>query len=146
LAQQLELGYAAVRKHMQLHLIRGEAAANDADEVFKGLVKIKEKANLYNIVADPKRLEVSEGRLFKHYFRFPPAATEGRYVVESFAFVKGQLVGYGKDIIQIRKVGLENWLTSTSQNHPVFFGILAVVIALGAGLLVGMIFKKGGHH
>ena len=32
------------------------------------------------------------------------------------------------------------------QNQPVFFGIMAVVIALGAGLLVGMIFKKGGHH
>jgi uncharacterized protein (TIGR02186 family) len=146
LAQQLELGYAAVRKHMKLHLIRGEAAPNDADEVFKGLVKIKEKANLYNIVADPKRLQITEGRLFKHYFRFPPAATEGRYVVESFAFVKGQQVGYGKDVIEIRKVGLESWLTSTSQSSPVFFGILAVIIAAGAGLLVGMIFKKGGHH
>ena len=89
---------------------------------------------------------MAEGRLFKHYFRFPPAATEGRYVVESFGFVKGQLVGYGKDVIQMQKVGLEHWLTQTSQDQPVFYGILAVVIALGAGLLVGVIFRKGGHH
>jgi hypothetical protein len=55
-------------------------------------------------------------------------------------------VGYGKDVIQMQKVGLEHWLTQTSQDQPVFYGILAVVIALGAGLLVGVIFRKGGHH
>jgi hypothetical protein len=110
------------------------------------LVKIKERANLYNIVEDPARLEIAEGKLFKHYFRFPPAATEGRYQVESFCFLKGELVGYGKDVIEIKKVGLEHWLTQTSQNQPVFFGIMAVVIAVGAGLLVGVLFGKGGHH
>jgi uncharacterized protein (TIGR02186 family) len=146
LAQELELGYVAVRHKMKMHLVRGEAAPDDADKVFNGLVKIKEKANLYNIVEDPKRLEIAEGRLFKHYFRFPPAATEGRYLVESFSFQNGELVGYGKDVIEIKKVGLEAWFTHTSQDHPVFFGILAVVIAGAAGLLVGMIFKKGGHH
>ena len=145
-AQELELGYAAVRQKMKLHLIRGDAAPDDADKVFKGVVKIKENANLYNIVEDPERLEVAEGKLFKHYFRFPAAATEGRYLVESYCFQDGQLVGYGKDVIQMQKVGLEHWFTYTSQNRPVFYGILAVVIALGAGLLVGVIFRKGGHH
>jgi uncharacterized protein (TIGR02186 family) len=145
-AQELELGYVAVQKKMQMHLSRGDAAPDDADKVFKGLVKIKEDANLYNIVTDPKRLEITEGRLFKHYFRFPPAATEGRYVVESFAFVQGQLVGYGKDVIEIKKVGVEAWMTSVSQHHPLLFGLMAVFIAMAVGLLVGMIFKKGGHH
>jgi uncharacterized protein (TIGR02186 family) len=145
-AQELELGYDAVRHRMKMHLIRGEAAPKDADVVWKGLLKIKERGNLYNIVEDPKRLEVAEGKLFKHYFRFPAAATEGRYLVESYCFQKGQLVGYGKDVIQIKKVGLENWLTQTSRNSAIFYGILAVVIAMGAGLLVGVIFGKGGHH
>jgi uncharacterized protein (TIGR02186 family) len=145
-AQELELGYEAIRHKMKMNLARGEAAPDDADKVFKGMVKIKEEANLYNIVEDPKRLEVAEGRLFKHYFRFPPAATEGRYQVESFCFDKGQLVGYGTDIIEIKKVGLEHWFTYTSQEHPVFFGIFAVVVAVAAGLGVGLIFGKGGHH
>jgi uncharacterized protein (TIGR02186 family) len=145
-AQDLELGYDAVRGKMKMHLVRGTAAPGDEAIVWKGLLKIKEKANLYNIVADPKRLEISEGKLFKHYFRFPPAATEGRYQVESFCFQKGELVGYGKDIIEIKKVGLESWLTQTSKNQPIFFGIMAVLIAVGAGLLVGVIFGKGGHH
>jgi hypothetical protein len=145
-AQELELGYPAIRHKMKMHLSRGVAAPDDTDKVFQGMLKIKERANLYNIVEDPARLQVAEGKLFKHYFRFPPAATEGRYQVESYCFSKGELVGYGKDLIEIKKVGLEHWLTQTSQNQPVFFGILAVFIAVGAGLLVGVIFGKGGHH
>lgn len=145
-AQELELGYPSIRHKIEMHLVRGTAAPGDADKVFQGIIKIKEKANLYNIVEDPKRLEITEGKLFKHYFRFPPAATEGRYLVESFCFHKGELVGYGKDVIEIKKVGVENWLTDTSQNSPVFFGILSVLVAVSAGLGVGMIFRKGGHH
>jgi uncharacterized protein (TIGR02186 family) len=145
-ARELELGYDAVRHRMKLRLIRGEAAPNDPEVVWKGLLKIKERANLYNIVEDPKRLEIAEGKLFKHYFRFPAAATEGRYLVESYCFQKGQLVAYGKDEIQIKKVGVENWLTQTAKNKAAFYGILAVLIAMGAGLLVGVIFRKGGHH
>ena len=66
--------------------------------------------------------------------------------MESYAFKDRQLVGYGRDFIRIKKVGLESWLTDISQNYPLLFGIMAVLIALGVGLLVGMIFKKGGHH
>ncbi|MDI6853989.1 MAG: TIGR02186 family protein [Deltaproteobacteria bacterium] len=145
-ARELEIGYPAIKNRMKMHLVRGQAAPGDADKVFEGLVNIKESDNLYNIVEDPRRLEIEEGKLFKHYFRFPPKATEGSYQVETFAFQNGELVGYGKDVIEIKKVGLESWLTKTSQESPVFYGIMAVLIAMGAGLGVGMIFRKGGHH
>jgi uncharacterized protein (TIGR02186 family) len=145
-AKELGLGYEAIRQNLRMELVRGTAAPEDGDKVFNGFIRIKERSNLFNIVEDPRRLEVAQGTLFKHYFRFPPAATEGKYQVETFAFVKGELVGYGKDVIEIKKVGLEHWLTETSQNNPIFFGIFAVVVAMGAGLGVGMIFRKGGHH
>ncbi len=145
-AQELELGFPAIKNRMQMHLIRGEAGPNDADLVFQGILKIKKEANLYNIEEGPERLTITEGKLFSHYFRFPPAATEGTYLVESFSFSNGELVGYGKDEIHIRKVGLEAWLTQTSQNYPLAYGIGAVIFAVCAGLLVGVIFKKGGHH
>jgi uncharacterized protein (TIGR02186 family) len=151
-AKTLEIGYSAIFERLKMNLVRGAAATTPAEveqerqEVFRGFLKIKERANLYNIEETPQRLEITEGKLFKHYFRFPPAATEGKYQVETFAFVKGELVGYGKDVIQITKVGIQHWLTETSQNSPVFFGILAVLVAVAAGLGVGLIFRKGGHH
>jgi uncharacterized protein (TIGR02186 family) len=145
-ANELELGFPALKKKMQVHLIRGEKSPDDAEKLFNGFLKIKKEANLYNIEVGPERLEVTEGKLFSHYFRFPPAATEGKYLIESFAFSNGELVGYGKDEINIRKVGLEAWLTNASQNYAIAYGIGAVLFAMAAGLLVGMIFKKGGHH
>jgi uncharacterized protein (TIGR02186 family) len=145
-ANELELGYPALKKKMQMHLIRGEAAPDDAEKIFNGFLKIKKEANLYNIEEGPERLEITEGRLFSHYFRFPPAATEGYYIVESFSFTNGELVGYGKDEINVRKVGLEAWLTNAAKNYPLAYGIGAVLFAVAAGLFVGMIFKKGGHH
>jgi uncharacterized protein (TIGR02186 family) len=145
-ANELELGFPALKKKMQMHLIRGEEAPEDANLVFNGFLKIKKDANLYNIEEGTERLEITEGKLFSHYFRFPPAATEGKYLVESFSFANGELVGYGKDEINIRKVGLEAWLTYAAQNYAVAYGIGAVLFAMAAGLLVGMIFKKGGHH
>lgn len=145
-ANELELGYPALKKKMQMHLIRGEQAPEDTNLVFNGFLKIKKDANLYNIEEGRERLEITEGRLFSHYFRFPPAATEGKYLIESFSFANGELVGYGKDEININKVGLEAWLTNASQNYAVAYGIGAVLFAVAAGLLVGMIFRKGGHH
>ncbi len=62
-ARELEIGYPAIQHKMKMHLVRGEAAPGDAENVFKGLVNIKESDNLYNIVEDPERLEIAEGKL-----------------------------------------------------------------------------------
>ena len=88
-AQEFELGYDVGPGQDEAAPDPGAAAPEDEGIVWQGLLKIKERANLYNIVEDPQRLEISEGKLFKHYFRFPPAATEGRYQVESFCFQGG---------------------------------------------------------
>ena len=62
-------------------------------------------------------------------------------------FTKSRTHPYRKEIIEIKKVGLEHWLTQTSKKpRRSFIGIMAVIIAVGAGLLVGVLFGKGGHH
>ena len=78
---------------------------------------------------------------------FPLSARgHGRTLSGGILCFQGGIGGYGKDVIEIKKVGLEHWLTQTSKNQPVFYGIMAVLVAVGAGLLVGVIFGKGGHH
>lgn len=144
--KDLEMGYDAVHQRMKMHLIRGQAATADPEIVWQGLLKIKEKAQLYQLATGPGSIQLTEGQLFKIHLQFPSASGEGRYQVESYCFQNGRLVGYGKNEIQVKKVGLEEWLTHTSRNQALPYGILAVVVALGAGLFVGIIFKKGGHH
>jgi len=144
LARELGIGYDTLKDRMVLELIRGEAEPGDRDLVFEGVLRLKTEANLYNV--DEKRIQISGGKLFKHSFRFPPAAKEGTYLAESYVIKDGRLLGRGVDQIVIQKTGVEAALTDLAHGQPVLYGILAVVVAIGMGLLVGMLFKKGGGH
>ena len=137
------LSYDALKGHMELKLVKGDASPDDLDIMFDGLIGLKEKENLFRI--DENRIRITQGRLFEHYFTFPDKAKEGEYVVESFAVKNGQVVGQSTDVIKVTKVGLTAWLYRMAMHHGVFYGIMAVVIALAAGLLVGSVFKGGGH-
>jgi uncharacterized protein (TIGR02186 family) len=144
LAAELGIGYDVLKDQMKLKLVRGEAEEDDRDTVFEGILQLKQETNLYNI--DEERIEITGGKLFKHEFRFPSAATEGVYRAESYVFLQGKLVGKGVDEIKIKKTGIEATFTHMAFNQPVLYGIMAVLVALCMGLLVGFIFKKGGGH
>jgi uncharacterized protein (TIGR02186 family) len=144
LASELGIGYGVLKDQMKLKMVRGEEAEDDLDTVFDGILQLKREANLYNI--DEKRIEITGGKLFKHYFRFPSAATEGTYKAESYIFMDGKLIGKGVDEVKIQKKGIEEAFTKLAFKHPVLYGVIALVVALGMGLLVGFIFKKGGGH
>ncbi len=144
MALQLGIGYDVLKSQMQLQLVRGRPDRDDADVVFSGILRLKQEANLYNV--DEKRIEITGGKLFKHYFRFPPAAKEGTYRAESYIFRQGRLVGKGVDEVRIQKKGVEAAFTNLAYKHPVLYGGVALAVALGMGLLVGFVFKKGGGH
>ena len=143
-ARELGLGYDVLKERIQLKLLHGQSEPDDRDVVFDGILRLRQGANLYNI--DEKRIEITRGTLFKHYFRFPAAAKEGTYRAESYVIRDGVLIGKGVDEVVIRKSGVEAALTKLSGEHGVLYGGIAVVVALGMGLLMGFIFKKGGGH
>lgn len=144
MACELGIGYDVLRDKMRLKLVRGKAAPDDAEVVFNGVLKLKQEADLYNI--DEKGIEITRGKLFKHYFRFPSSAKEGTYRAESYIFKDGKLVGRGVDEIIIQKKGIEAVFTNLAYKHPVSYGALALMVALCMGLLVGFVFKRGGGH
>jgi len=144
LARELGLGYEVLKERMSIKPIRGEVEEGDKDIVFDGILKIRQEENLYNI--DEKRVELKKGRLFKHYFRFPSKAKEGKYVATSFIFKNGKLIGKGVDEIVIKKTGLEATIAWLAHSHPAVYGIVSVLLAVCAGLFVGFIFKTRGGH
>ena len=143
LAKKYRLGYQTLKDDMKLKLLKGTPSPDDRDVMFEGFIRLKEKRNLYRVAEN--RIRVTKGRLFEHYFTFPDKAKEGDYLVESYAIKDGKVIASSRDLVQVRKVGLTAWLYRTSQNNGLLYGIMAVLIALGAGLLVGTIFKGGGH-
>jgi uncharacterized protein (TIGR02186 family) len=144
LAHELGIGYDVLMDQMHLKRVRGTPSPEDARVVFDGVLKIKKEANLYNV--DEKRIEISGGKLFKHYFRFPPAAKEGTYRAESYIIKDGKLIGKGVDEVVIQKKGIEAAFTKLAYKYPAVYGAIALIVALSMGLFVGFVFKKGGGH
>jgi len=143
LAGKHRLGYGPLKNDMKLKLLKGSPSPDDREVMFDGFIKLKEKFNLYKVAEN--RIRITKGRLFEHYFTFPDKAKEGEYLVESYAIKDGKVIGFSRDVVRVRKVGLVAWLSHTARNNGVLYGVMAVLIALGMGLLVGTIFKGGGH-
>jgi len=145
LAQELGLGFDVIKDQLKLHILKGTEEPDDLDTVFKGLVQLKEDEDLYSI-DESGTLQLKGDKGFRHSFRFPPGAKPGTYNVDSYLLRNKKLVGYSRDTIEIEKVGLVAFIFKASKEQPVLYGICSVIIALAAGLLVGFIFKGGGHH
>jgi len=143
LMNQLGIGFVALKDQIKIHTTKGRADPADADIVFQGLLRLKMLAGLYQL--DDQAITIKQGRLFKHAFNFPAATKEGDYQVVTYLFRQGRLVLQTTDTIHVTKIGLIAKLVLWAQVYPKLYGLSAVVIALAAGLLVGFIFKGGGH-
>ncbi len=144
LARELGIGYDTIKNGMKYHILKGTNEENDEEVIFRGLKKIKVDAGLYAI-DDTGRIHIKGRKLFNHYFDFPPDAKPGVYNVEYFLLKDKKLVGKASNTIRIEKVGLVAFIAEAAQKDPMLYGICAVLIALGAGLLVGFIFKGAAH-
>ncbi len=143
-ADQLRLGYPSLRRAMTAKCTKGEPSDDDADLLFKGFIRLKEKDGLYGV--NEGSVKVSPDGRFEETVAFPDKVPEGPYMIRVYAFKDGQLVGSGETEITAQKVGLDKWLATTAKESGLTYGLMAVVVALSAGLGVGMIFKKGGSH
>ncbi len=143
--RELGIGFEAIRQGLVIHTTKGKSAPEDEKVIFEGVLQLKKDQELYRI-NDEKGVTITQSRLFKHTVTFPAATKQGEYKVETYAFRQGRLVGRGTDVIQVKKVGLGANVVRWANTYPKIYGVCAVILALGAGLLVGFIFKKGGHH
>jgi hypothetical protein len=118
-------------------------AAQLKKEYLAGLIRIQEEGGLYQVREDGVRLS---GTQFTAQLKHPADAPLGEYTVTCYAVKAGQAQLLGQDKFQVKQTGLADWLTQQASENAVVYGILAALIAVGAGLLVGMVFKKGGGH
>ena len=65
--------------------------------------------------------------------RLPANLTEGSYRVRIFLTRGGLVVDELESVIDVRKEGLERWLTSLAHDQPLIYGLLSLAIAVLAG-------------
>ncbi len=132
--------------HKQVKIVAEDA---DTDALFDEFVKLKEKSGLYGTFADAIQYGPAEGDMkpFKATLALPASLPQGSYAVQVLAVANGAVTASDDLVLEAHEVGLPSWISTFAFDHGTLYGIFAVVVALIAGLLTGIIFRgEGGAH
>lgn len=135
------IGYQALVKDIVIN-----PASEDKAFVFGEYVKLMEKSGVYAIYPGAVKYGPVKGdsRPFTATLVVPPKMSAGTYQVRVFALRDGLVVDTVVKDLVVRLQGFPAMIYSLAYDHSLLFGIMAVVIAIGAGLGIGVLFKGGG--
>ncbi|WP_114964642.1 TIGR02186 family protein [Alkalilacustris brevis] len=114
--------------------IRAFGAADtvpDAEAFTDALLRIREEDGLYQLLEG--EVELDRDTLFTARISLPANITEGVYSTRIFLTRGGAVIDRFDTAIDVSKVGIERWLFVTAHEQPVFYGLLAVLIAMFSG-------------
>jgi uncharacterized protein (TIGR02186 family) len=106
----------------------------------EALVRNKARDDLYAIEVAPVRF--LGDRLFRTTLSFPANVPPGNYQVEVLQLRDGLVIGAQTSVLVISKVGLEAEIFDTARQNPALYGLISVILAIGAGWTAGVVFKK----
>ncbi|MBL4788183.1 MAG: TIGR02186 family protein [Kordiimonadaceae bacterium] len=104
------------------------------------LYRLRAQDDLYRQERDSVTL-VAEG-LFRTDVFLPANVPVGQFQVETFVFQEGSLKARNRILLTVDKEGFERAAYDFAHEHPFLYGLLAVVVALGAGWFAGVVGKK----
>lgn len=103
-------------------------------------IRTKKRQALYS--EDISDIKIIRGRLFRSTIPFPVNVPIGTYQVTVHLFKNGQHVSSEKTPLTVHKVGLEAKIYNFAHDHAAWYGVIAIAIALMAGWLAGVIFRR----
>ena len=119
---------------------RSQGTAEGLRNFRDAFVRSKKRQALYS--EDISDIKIIRGRLFRSTIPFPVNVPTGTYQVTVHLFKDGRLVSSEKTPLTVRKVGLEAKIYDFAHEHAAWYGMIAIAIALMAGWLAGVIFRR----
>ena len=142
--QDAPWGYEALKKKASF---RGGLKRNEVPEFFREFVLLKEDHGLYGEFPGALRIDPSAGRLSRVHgvVDLPARVPTGIYRVLLTVIRDGHPVEQRSVPLEVAMVGLPAFLSTLASRHEVLYGLLAVALAMGAGILSGFLFRGGRH-
>ena len=139
--QRLGIGRQSLFREARL---AGKAQRADPAAYFGGLIDHMQDLGLYQMA--PGRVEVRRGRLFRAELDMPSRVPVGEYRIVTRQLKDGEVVHRDEQRLTVAKVGIEKWLYDMAHDHPAWYGLMAIAVALFAGWFVGMITRGEAEH
>jgi len=124
-----------------LPIVPREPLADDEFENFRqALLRNQQRLGLYG--ETPGSITFKADRLFRTEVLFPSNVPTGDYTVEVLLMRDGHVVGLTTTELAVDRRGFEALLFRFAHEHSAYYGIIAIVIALAAGWLAGVAFRR----
>ena len=142
---QLGLDYLDLARARTTEDSEQDAPGREARELRAGpfqaaLIRNRQRAALY--VQEEGAISFLGDRLFRWTVSLPATVPVGNYKVEVYLLRGGQVVAAQFSPLFVYKAGLERRIYGFAYDWPFFYGIAAVLIALGAGWLANAVFRE----
>jgi hypothetical protein len=143
-SKELNLGFDALEEQVSI-----SPATEDKHFFYQEFLRLRQAEGLYAKVTDGVQYGVPDHDMksVQAAVAIPARMRPGDYTVELVALRDKNIVGRTSESLQIKQVGFPAQLTTLAFGHALWHGIMAVVVALLAGLFMGVVFKdRGGAH
>lgn len=115
-------------------------AETEIDDFRAALIRAKERQGLY--VHNAGRLAFLGPRLFRANLVFPGNVPTGSYTVEVLLIQNGNVVSAQTTPLYISQAGVSADVYEFAHRQALFYGLLAIVVAVGTGWIAGAVFRK----
>ena len=128
--------------HLKLEV--GDADGMDAeaiDEFRRALIRRKQAKNLY--LSRENDITFIKSGLFRLNVSLPANITAGDYEVDTILIRNGRITSLQSTKLPVHKVGFEAQVYNFAHDYGLGYGLLAVLIAIVAGWIASVAFRKG---
>ncbi len=140
LSQETRHAYQLGVDYLELEPVDLSAIANEAAEFRAALIRNKQRQALYQ--TQPGNVQFVGKRLFRTRIQFPANVAVGTYGVDVYLFRDNRPTGVRTTLINVRKFGAEASIYDFAHRHSLAYGVLAVLIAVVAGWLANLAFRR----
>ncbi len=117
----------------------GTLENGEPDPYSTAIVRLMKRDGLYSEA--PNGVSIIGRSLFRADIKLPSNVPVGNFHTDVYLFHDGQLVSLSSRPLRIQKQGLEQMVTGLAYDFPLVYGIVAVLIAIAAGLAATAVFK-----
>lgn len=114
--------------------IRADGLADrskSSTDFMAALLRIRENEGRFRL--DEGAVELTDATLFRADVILPANLTEGDYRVRMYITRGGVVIDTQDQVILVQKKGLERFVNRLSKSQPLIYGLLSLVMAVGAG-------------
>ena len=107
------------------------------------VVRLKRRDRLYQ--QDEYGVAFVGRSLFRAAFDMPATVTVGAFETRVYLFRDGELLSTYTTKLNLEREGVEQFVHRFAFDHPFFYGVFTVLIAVAAGMLASYAFNRSSH-